>query len=149
VKRRDHIASIYGPNTEGMELPEPGPELTPEQQMAKDAEYVGRQKAKANARCYSGRPIEATRLFTRRLQQFKNTDAAVLVAVNDHAGTVTYLNTYRAGELPASYDPKYYTFQINEKKLAKKIEQMAEVEVTEWPPFVAPAVRSRRGRGKA
>ena len=68
--------------------------------------------------------------------------------INDHTGTVTYLNTYHGGELPASFNAKFYTFATSEKKLAAKIEQMIEVEATDWPTFVVPATRARGGKDR-
>jgi len=105
------------------------------------------QKSTAS-KSYSGPPVEATRLFSRQMKGFKLNDAAMLMAVNDHSGTVTYLNTYHGGELPASFNAKFYTFKTSEKKLAAKIEQMEEIEASEWPTFVVPATRARRGKDR-
>src|SRR5690348_12071384 len=61
------------PDTEGMEMPEANPKLTPEQPKRKDAAYIERQKAKQ----YQGAPIAATRLFERKMVEFRNCEAVV------------------------------------------------------------------------
>ncbi len=129
----------YGPDTQGMEMPEPNPKLTPEQQKAKDAAYIERQKAKQ----YHGAPIVATRLFERKMPQFKNCSAVMMIAVNDKTGTFTAMNLYN-DILPASFRPEVYTYEIKQPKLDRKLEQMREVEPDEFPEFVTTAAARRR-----
>ncbi len=95
-------------------------------------------------RDYTGAPVEANRLYIRTMSEFKNTKASVMVAVNDVAGTVTYLNLYRDGHLPASFDPAIYTYPIT-PKLAKKLDgDFREIEDRdEWPEFIKSAARRK------
>lgn len=100
-------------------------------------------------KAYLGKPIEASRLYRRVMPQFKNCKAEVYLAVNDNTKTTTYMNVYN-GILPISYDPATYTYAINEKVLAKKLEEMAEVEDRdEWPTFVISAGAAKTTRRKA
>ncbi len=99
---------------------------------------------------YSGAPVQATRLYTKKLETFKNTEAHVLMAINDDAGTVTYLNTYCSGLLPQSYDASHYTYPLVEKKVNKKIKEMIEIEVTDWPSYVVQAgATTKKSRKRA
>lgn len=90
-------------------------------------------------RDYVGAPIPATAVYRRTMGEFKNTSADAWMLINELAGTVTHANTYRGGHLPASYDPATYTYAINEKVVARKIDAMQEVEATDWPAWVVHA----------
>src|SRR4051812_29122330 len=98
---------------------------------------------------YTGAPIAATKLYTRRMSEFKNTTADCLLLINETSSTYTFANTYRSGILPKSYDAAAYTFKLDEaaqKRLDKKIEEQGfqEVERPDWPSWVIPA--AKRGR---
>ena len=107
-----------------------------------------KQVIPAKATEYTGKPIEATRLYTRKMIEFKNTEAAVFMAINDDKNTVTYLNTYKGGILPASYNPETYTYILKEKVIAKKLVDMIEIERTEWPPFIVVSVSASAPKPK-
>ena len=79
------------------------------------------------------------------MPQFKNCQATVYMAINDDAGTVTYINSYN-GSPRASFDPADYTYPIKKKVVTKKIEEMAELDVIDWPTFITNAAGRRRSR---
>jgi hypothetical protein len=98
---------------------------------------------------YQGAPLQATRLLTRRMSEFKNTTADCWLIINTIAGTYTFANSYKAGNLPPSYRPEKYTYTLTDKtskKLEKKIEEQgfSEVEVTDYPAWVVPATPTKR-----
>lgn len=96
-------------------------------------------------RQYSGAPIPATKVYRRRMEEFKNCTAECWMLLDETRGTVCYANTYN-GRLKASYDPTHYTHPLKPKVVAKKEEAMEEVEDREeWPEWVTPAVRRTRG----
>jgi hypothetical protein len=91
--------------------------------------------------------IECTRLFSRDMsKQFpKGSEAMTYMAVNDDEGTYCFCNAFH-GALPLSYDQKTYTFKINPRKLAQRIEAMEQVEPADFPAFVRmlPAKKSKK-----
>jgi hypothetical protein len=111
-------------------------------------------KAKAKVtpanKLYQGAPIPASRLFYRKMTEFKNIDAWAWMAISEQHGTVTYGNSYGPdfGQFRASYDPSVYTYPIKEKVVAKRMEIYRELDdVTEWPSFFTTAgPTKRRGR---
>ena len=107
------------------------------------ARIDGNKPAKITS--YQGAPIAASRLFERKLDQFKNCKAVMMIAVNDNAGTFTTMNVYN-DNLPASFRPEIYTYAIKQPKLDRKLEEMREIEVDEFPPFVTNAAGRKRSR---
>ena len=102
-------------------------------------------KTPKTPKTYQGRPIEATRLFVRKMPQFKNCKAEVYMAVNEKDKTVTFMNVYN-GLLKASYQPAHYTYEFNPKVHNQKMEEMKELEVVDFPSFVVNA--HARGQGQ-
>jgi hypothetical protein len=130
------------PDTEGMELPEPIDGLNEAKQVARDQTFIERQMAKQ----YQGVPIPATKVYRREMPEFKNCHAECWMLVNEQAGTYTFANTYNS-QLKASYHAGHYTYQLtdkSQKKVAKKSEDMIEVEVTEWPAWITNAHALKR-----
>ena len=84
---------------------------------------------------YQGKQFPATRVFIRTLTAFKNCDAEMVMAINDSAGTVQYLNLYNS-ILPPSYQSGPYTFPIVDKVIAKKVADMREMSPDEWPKYL-------------
>lgn len=96
---------------------------------------------------YAGSPIPATKVFVRKMTEFKNCDAECWLLVNDKEGTYTFANTYNS-QLKASYNPIHYTYQLNEaaqKKIDKKTKNMTEVEADQWPQWIT-APRTRKSK---
>ena len=95
---------------------------------------------------YTGAPMEALKVFSRSMPEFKNCEASCFLLVGEK--TYSFANVYN-GNLKASYDPKHYTYQLTEKaqkKLAKKIEAegFEEQDVTEWPTWIVNAAGKTR-----
>lgn len=129
-------------DTEGAELPEPIEGLSDERRAKRERAFVAREKA----RQYQGASISATKVYRREMPEFKNCHAECWMLVNEQAGTYTFANTYNS-QLKASYDAEHYTYQLTnkaQKKVAKKAEEMIEVEVTEWPTWITNAHASKR-----
>jgi hypothetical protein len=141
-KNRKSQKSENYPDTEGMELPEPIDGLDEAKQATWDQTFIERQKSKQ----YKGTPIPATKVYRREMPEFKNCHAECWMLVNEQAGTYTFANTYNY-QLKASYDAGHYTYQLTDKaqqKVAKKAEEMIEVEVVEWPAWIFNAHASKR-----
>lgn len=96
---------------------------------------------------YSGPPIPATKVFCRKMPEFKKCTAEMWMLLNENDRTVTYANTYN-GLLKASYDATHYTFQAKEIVVARKQKDMQEVEVTDWPEWIV-NTRGRKRRSRA
>lgn len=92
---------------------------------------------------YKGAPIAATKVYRRKMVEFKNCDAEAWMIVNDVTGTVTHANTYN-GILKASYNPDHYTYPINEKVIGKKLDNMIEVESpADYPTWIVLAIAKK------
>jgi len=111
---------------------------------ARGAGVPNKSRAPKVPAVYSRAPIEATRLFVRPMPQFKNCKAEMYMAVNEKEQTVTFMNVYN-GLLKASYQAAHYTYAFNPKVHNKKMEEMEEVEVVDFPPFVVNAHSRRKG----
>jgi hypothetical protein len=97
---------------------------------------------------YTGAPLKATRVLTRRMSEFSKTTADCLLIIDSVGGVYHFANTYRAGILPRSYDPDKYRYKLDEKSLKRleaKIEKQGyiELERPDWPEWVTPAVKKR------
>jgi len=95
---------------------------------------------------YAGAPIPSVKAYRRQMNEFKNTAAHCWLVIGPE--TYTTLNTYQDGYLPASYDPKHYTYPLTEKArklIDKKVESQGyvEIEPDEWPSFLTGAARKR------
>jgi hypothetical protein len=110
---------------------------------ARDAGVPNKARASKVPAVYSGAPIEATRLFMRPMPEFRNCKAEMYMAVNEKDQTVTFMNVYN-GHLKASYQPDHYTYAFNPKVHNKKMEEMEEVELVDFPPFVVNAHARRK-----
>ncbi|HEX8324737.1 MAG TPA: hypothetical protein VF595_12590 [Tepidisphaeraceae bacterium] len=114
------------------------------------------------SKLYAGEAIQATRLFMKTLDTYKNCVGVTYMAVNESAQTVTYCNAYAAKGADASeamprssYDAATYTYVLKPAVVSKKMDTMIELEKPEtWPSFVTlshtvakPA--ARRGRKAA
>lgn len=77
------------------------------------------------------------------MDHFKSIEAIAYAAINDNAGTVTYVNLY-GGKLTASYRPEPYTFQITPKTTKKLEDGWVEVPADEWPEVIAHARPARK-----
>jgi hypothetical protein len=95
---------------------------------------------------YAGAPIPTVKAYRRQMNEFKNTTAHCWLVIGPE--TYTTLNTYKDGYLPASYDPKHYTYRLTDKSrklIDKKLESQGyeEVEPDQWPTFLTGAARKR------
>lgn len=83
-------------------------------------------------------PIPATHVYRREIVQFskKTTKAETWIAVNEQAGSMTFINTYD-GKTGAGYDAETFTFRLDPKKLTEKSVGMEQVDVSECPVCVS------------
>jgi hypothetical protein len=86
--------------------------------------------------------IPATKLYCRKMPEFKNCEAIAWAAVNETTGTVQYANLYN-GKLTPKYNAVAYTFALKPKTQKKLDDGWHEIEVTEWPELFAQAPRKR------
>lgn len=120
----------------------------------KTAKKTTKTQATKTTHLYAGAPIPATRLFRKDLP-FGNCDAVCFLALNEIAGTATYINAYGkkgSGEVQprSSFDPATYTYPIKLKVIDKKMNEMEEVEPDSFPSFITNAhAAKRRGRKPA
>ena len=86
----------------------------------------------------SGKPIPASTVFRSRIRRFskKSTLAETWIAVNERAGTMTFINTYD-GKTGEGYDAEVFTFPLDPKRLDHKRAGMDEVSVDECPVCVS------------
>ncbi len=66
------------------------------------------------------------------------------LAVNEKDRTVAFMNVYN-GILKVRYQPDHYTCAFNPKVHKNKMVEMEEIEVVDFPPFVANAHSRRKG----
>ncbi len=97
---------------------------------------------------YTGAPLTATRVLTRRMTEFEKTAADCVLIIDTVNGYYYFANTYRAGILPPSYDPEKCRYKLDDKALKRleaKIERQGfeEIERPDWPDWIVPAVRRR------
>jgi hypothetical protein len=97
---------------------------------------------------YTGAPLTATRVLTRRMTEFKKTTADCLLVIDTINSFYHFANTYRAGILPKSYDPDKCRYKLDDKSLKRleaKIEKQGyiELERPDWPEWATPAVKKR------
>lgn len=144
-------------DTMGEELDEALEGTSPAKQLKLDKANLARIKGeqKAKARHYQGK-VEATRVFRREMEEFKNCTAYAWMILREDIGTVCYANSYGAKgsdlTMPrSSWDPATYTYPIKEKVIAKKMNEYVELEEREeWPEWIVPAAvatkKARKGK---
>jgi hypothetical protein len=82
------------------------------------------------------KPIQATTVFRARITHSKSaTIAEKWIAINERAGTMTFVNTYD-GKTGSGYDVDSFTFPLDLKRLNKKRIGMEEVSVNDCPVCV-------------
>jgi hypothetical protein len=122
---------------------------------AKPEKKAKAPKAPKIIKLFSG-TVDATKVFKRKMPEFKNCQAFCWLIINDKTGNYTSANSYN-GETPKhSYDPGTYTYELTEKTqkhVQKKLltQGYSEIEVTEWPTWITnvagtPEKATKRGR---
>jgi hypothetical protein len=106
-------------------------------------------KAPAPRKEFDGK-ITCTRLFTRKMSEFKNCKAEMVMALDEKNGVVIYANLYN-GILPNSFKPEAYTYSLDSKHVATKVEkrknELTEIEdPAEWPHYFTSAGPVKNGR---
>jgi hypothetical protein len=100
---------------------------------------------------YTGAPILATKVFRRKLEGFdaKNGNACpAYVWLLLGQDTVTFCNTYNEEMVPkASWKPETYTYAYKPKVHDPKMEDMQEIDVTDWPNWITNIAGATKRRG--
>jgi hypothetical protein len=115
--------------------------------IAATSSHAATRKIKGPAH-YTGAPLAATRVLTRRMTEFAKTTADCLLVVDAVNGFYYFANTYRAGILPPSFDPEKNRWKLDDKvlkRLESKIKKQGfeELEPPDWPEWTVRAVRRR------
>jgi hypothetical protein len=107
---------------------------------AKTIEITNKVAAPKAPVAYSGKPIEATKVYRKQMDGFSSKKgngckAEAWMLIHEGRNTVTHANTYN-DVLKASYNPDHYTYPQKEKVIAAKIDAMIEVDPMEWPTWI-------------
>ena len=92
--------------------------------------------------------VQATKVFSRKMAEFKNCKATCWLLFNEKAGTVTFANSYNSETPKSSYDASHYTYTYNPKVHDKKMDEMTELDVTDWPAWITNAAGRKTRKTK-
>jgi hypothetical protein len=103
---------------------------------------------------YTGAPIPATKVYRRKLEGFDSKKgnacpAYVWLLLDLGQGTVTFCNTYNEEMVPkTSWKPETYTYVYKPKVHDPKMEDMEEIDVTDWPSWITNIAGAKRRGGR-